>query len=236
MARTRRLAHQGVTKGALPRATTTAMILGQDMSTAKHWNTIYGGRDEKALTWFQANPDEAVTLIRGFAAPGDPIIDAGGGTSQLVDGLLGAGLGPVTVLDLSEQALGVARARLQDATDAVTWIVADITRWQPDRPYKVWHDRAVFHFLRDAADQRAYLRTLDRALQAGGVAIIETFDDKGPKSCSGLPVQRYSPADLVRKIELLAPDKFTRISATRKDHVTPMGNIQSFQTSVFRKR
>ena len=74
--------------------------------------------------------------------------------------------------------------------------LADVTNWQPLRGYRIWHDRAAFHFLTAAADQAAYLTCLKRALHPGGHAIIGTFALNGPERCSGLPVVRYDAESL----------------------------------------
>lgn len=73
---------------------------------------------------------------------------------------------------------------------------ADILSWRPTRRYQLWHDRAVLHFLVDAADQQRYLDTLRYALTPGGFIIIGTFAPDGPERCSGLPVARYGAEEL----------------------------------------
>jgi SAM-dependent methyltransferase len=152
-----------------------------------------------------------------------------------VDVLLEEGFGPLTVLDLSGAALAVSRQRLGARGDDVAWIEADITTWEPDRPYAIWHDRAVFHFLTEAEDRAGYARALSGALRAGGIAIVATFADDGPEKCSGLPVVRYAPEALAQELDRLLPSRFEVLDARRHMHVTPKGNRQSFQYSVFRK-
>jgi hypothetical protein len=110
-------------------------------------------------------------------------------------------------------------------------VVADITTWQPTQPYDLWHDRAVFHFLTDSADQNAYLDRLKKAVKRGGHVIIGTFALDGPEKCSGLPVIRYDSESLSA---LLGTD-FKLIDARRHDHVTPWGALQRFQFSTFRR-
>ena len=78
------------------------------------------------------------------------IVDIGGGASRLVDALAGCGYRQLTVLDLSEAALEAAQQRLGVRATQVQWIVADATKWQPVKPFDLWHDRAAFHFLVDA--------------------------------------------------------------------------------------
>ena len=200
-----------------------------------HWDAAYEGRAEQALTWFQERPEPSLGLIMEHAAPGAAVLDVGGGASRLPDALLQAGYADVTVLDLSEVALSAARARLGARADAVRWICADVTEWEPARTYDLWHDRAVFHFLTGEAGRAAYVATLLRALRPGGVAILSTFALDGPEKCSGLPVQRYSPETLAETLEALAPGAFRPIGALAHAHQTPSGRSQSFQVSLFRR-
>ncbi|MBE0455846.1 MAG: class I SAM-dependent methyltransferase [Roseovarius sp.] len=201
----------------------------------EHWDGVYGARPEDELTWFEAMPAVSIELVRAHLLPGDPFIDIGAGASRLVDALLEEGFGPITVLDLSATALAVSRQRLGPNAEDVAWIEADITTWKPDRDYAVWHDRAVFHFLTDAEDRAGYARALSGALRPGRIAIIATFADDGPEMCSGLPVVRYAPAALARELDRLLPGRFEPLDARRHMHITPKGNRQSFQYSVFRK-
>ena len=206
------------------------MAIGQD-----HWNEVYGARSEDELTWFEATPTASLDLVRTYLEPGEAFIDIGAGASRLVDALLEAGLGPLTVLDLSGAALAVSRRRLGPQGSDVTWIEADITTWEPEQDYAVWHDRAVFHFLTRADNRAGYVRAMFEAIRPGGIAIIATFADDGPEKCSGLPIVRYAPEDLMRELERLLPGRFETIDAKRHMHITPKGNRQSFQYSLFRK-
>ena len=200
-----------------------------------HWDGIYDARPDEELTWFESTPSLSYALVTRHLRPGDAFIDVGGGTSRLVDFLLKEGFGPLAVLDVSTSALAACRDSLGKRGDEVTWIAADVTSWQPDKPYTVWHDRAVFHFLTAPNDRAAYARTMAEALRPGGVAVIATFADDGPEMCSGLPVVRYAPDALVQEFDGLIPGKLELMEAKRHMHVTPTGNRQSFQYSVFRK-
>jgi trans-aconitate methyltransferase len=200
----------------------------------EHWDGVYGARSEDELTWFEATPSVSLELVRMHLQLGDAMIDIGAGASRLVDALLDEGFGPLAVLDLSGSALGVSKKRVGARGDSVEWIEADVTVWQPRREYEVWHDRAVFHFLTEIDERAAYARAMSKALRPDGVAIIATFADDGPEKCSGLPVVRYAPEQLAQELNRLAPGKFEMISAQRHVHITPKGNRQSFQYSVFK--
>ena len=78
-----------------------------------HWDGAYAGHAAEELSWFQARAEMSLSLIGHTAATaGTSIIDVGGGASLLVDALIDAGFQRLTVLDVSEVALSVARRRL----------------------------------------------------------------------------------------------------------------------------
>jgi trans-aconitate methyltransferase len=195
-----------------------------------HWQNVYATKAEKEVSWFQESPAPSLDLIAATGIRSDAdIIDVGGGASRLVDSLLEKGFSRVTVLDLSANALDEAKKRLGRRADGIDWIAADVTVWEPSRKYDLWHDRAAFHFLTEAADRDAYVVRLKKAVRAGGHVIIATFAPDGPEKCSGLPIVRYDPEAVA---SALGPE-FDLIDSRRHDHVTPGGNTQRFQFSRF---
>ncbi len=203
------------------------------MDRQRHWDEVYSQKAEDTVSWFQVHPDLSLELIRAAGvAPADPIIDVGGGASRLVDHLLAAGFTDLSVLDIAATALERAGVRLGPAALKVQWLVADVTRWRPVRLYRLWHDRAVFHFLTEATDRSAYLANLKAALTPGGHAVIASFAPDGPERCSGLPVQRYSPESLAAELGPAFRLKHKRAES----HLTPAGRVQQFQYSLFEYR
>lgn len=195
-----------------------------------YWNKVYETKGEADVSWFQTNPEPSLELIRGYAPDQSAaIIDIGGGASRLVDHLLADGFQNLTVMDISSEAIAIARNRIGNNEGSVNWIVSDATKWEPDDLYDIWHDRAVFHFLTDSADQAAYVQNLKRALKVGGHLIIGTFALDGPEKCSGLPVMRHSPETL----QNLFGKEFTLIESRKHQHQTPFQTVQNFQFSVF---
>jgi trans-aconitate methyltransferase len=162
--------------------------------------------------------------------PNASFLDVGGGASRLVDHLIAAGYTDVTVLDLSQAALDVAGARLPEAP--VNWVCADVTTWEPERTWDVWHDRAVLYFLVDEGSRAAYQRTMRHALNPGGAIVIGTFAEDGPTQCSNLEVRRYSQAELV---ELLG-ETFEPLQVQRIMHQTPGRATQPFNWVAGRAR
>lgn len=197
-----------------------------------HWEKVYQTKAESDVSWFQEGPEVSLDLIRATDVNASAsIIDIGGGASRLADALLDAGFEGITVLDLSEKALAISRARLGARGSKVRWVVADVTRWQPSELYDVWHDRAAFHFLVDPKDRAAYVERIERAVRPGGHVIIGTFALDGPERCSGLPVIRYDAASLGETLG----GSFELVDSCNHQHRTPMGTIQRFQFSRFRR-
>ena len=204
----------------------------REFNRQAHWQNVYKEKGENQVSWFQERPTISLELIEAVGAKADSaIIDIGGGASRLVDALTEEGYRDLTVLDLSESAVSIAKTRLGQSAAMVKWIVADVTQWEPASRYDLWHDRAAFHFLTEASDRTAYIDRLTKALRLGGHAIIGTFALDGPERCSSLPVIRYDAAQLAA---LLTP-AFTLVGMRRHEHKTPWGAIQQFQFGVFRR-
>ena len=203
------------------------------MTEREHWNRIYRTKVPAELSWYQPEARVSLRLIRQVAPePGTPILDAGGGASTLVDGLLDHDYRAVTVLDLAPAALERAQQRLGQRARLVTWLAADIlTAELKPASYGVWHDRALFHFLQDPEDRVRYVAQVSRAVRPGGHVIVASFAPDGPVRCSGLDVVRYS-AEAIHG-ELGAG--FRLVQSVCEDHRTPAGVTQAFSYCVCRK-
>jgi len=203
------------------------------METKSHWESVFETRAITEVSWYKPHLDLSLGLIaRSAAAPGDAVIDVGGGDSSLVDDLLRRGFSDITVLDIAASAIHRARGRLGDLASQVHWLESDIlTAELPKRRYDVWHDRAAFHFLVDEAARLQYRAQLERALKPGGHLIIATFADDGPKRCSGLQTMQYSAETLTSE---LGP-QFHLLESHREAHVTPAGKEQRFVYCLFRR-
>jgi ubiquinone/menaquinone biosynthesis C-methylase UbiE len=97
-----------------------------------HWQTVYQEKGEHQVSWFQEQPGISWDLISDVGTKTDSaIIDIGAGASRLVDALVDNSYRDLTVLDLSESAISIAKQRLGTRAAGVSWIVADVTQWQP---------------------------------------------------------------------------------------------------------
>lgn len=204
----------------------------EDVIPSKHWGAIYGKKPHDELSWFEERPAHSLELIRRTKLrTHDKVIDVGGGSSRLADALLDEGQENITVLDISEEALAASRDRLGAAATKVKWIAGDVLRAPLDGPYMLWHDRALFHFLRTSAERRAYIDRVHEHVEPGGYVIVATFADDGPERCSGLPVVRYSPEALAA---VFGP-RFTPLQSKRVTHRTPGGSEQRFVYVLLRR-
>lgn len=205
------------------------------MTDAKreHWDEVYRTKAPDSVSWYQPTPEPSLRALDELRLPVTAsLIDVGGGASSLVDRLVERGWPDLTVLDIAAPALDLAKARLGDETARVAWVIDDVTAWRPERQYDAWHDRAVFHFLTELEQRLAYRRALETGTAPGSAVIIATFAPDGPERCSGLPVQRYDAAALVREFSSV----FALERDWREEHTTPNGGRQSFQWCVFRRR
>lgn len=203
-----------------------------DVERPTHWDEVYARTHGEGVSWFEDAPTTSLATILGLPGPVGSVVDVGGGASALVDGLLSSGVDDVTVVDVSEQALALARERLGALGDQVGWVVADVVTWDPGRTFDVWHDRAVFHFLTEPSDQQRYASTVTAAVRAGGYAVIATFAPDGPDRCSNLPTVRYSADALSAAI---GPG-FETVRTFRDAHVTPSGAEQPFTWVVLHRK
>ena len=188
-------------------------------------------RKSAGLKKLQRSP---LSLIRSTGVTvGASVIDIGGGTSRLVDALINEGFETVTVLDISEKALAIAKARL------------GVARRQS----------AMGGGGRDEMGSIGYLRRLARpcglsfpdrsggscclcraqvhkAVRPGGHVIIGTFAPDGPERCSGLQVVRHDAASLGQMLG----SEFELVETWRHFHRTPTGALQPFSFCRFQRR
>jgi SAM-dependent methyltransferase len=211
----------------------SAAIIIIAMNEKEHWQQVYSTRLADQHGWYTPHLKISLGYIADLKlSPGDPIIDIGGGASTLVDDLLDAGHKEISVLDLSEQALSSVKQRLGDRADQVSWLQGDVTEVElPSDHFALWHDRAVFHFLIEADQQRKYRDKLLSSLRVGGYLVIGTFDLDAPPRCSGLPVERYS----VELLSTMFGAEFNLEHHQKQVHRTPSGMEQAYLYCLFQR-
>lgn len=196
------------------------------MDNKAHWEKVYGTKAPESVSWYTPHLETSLNLIQKAASSkASVIIDIGGGEATLVDDLLSKGYTDISVLDISQKAIDVARERIAELADKVHWYCADITTATlPQNYFDVWHDRAVFHFLTEEFQRVKYIEQVMRSVKHGGYVIMSTFGLEGPEKCSGLDVVRYDAENLHGQFG----KKFKLINSSTEIHNTPMGTTQQF--------
>ena len=196
------------------------------MDTRSHWEKVYDTKAPDQVSWFRPHLQMSLSLIE-HASPdrSASIIDVGAGPSTLVDDLLVAGYRDLTVLDISQSAIDVARNRLGADAASIQWLCVDVTEENfRAHSYDVWHDRAVFHFLTSPDQRAAYVQRVLHAVRPGGNVIVSTFGPDGPTRCSGLEAVRYDAQSLHGEFGR----RFQLVESSKELHQTPLGTIQQF--------
>ncbi len=197
-----------------------------------HWDRVYNEKRAEDVSWRQDEPTLSLKLVRRTGVGHDAqLVDVGGGASTLVDHLLATGFCNLTVLDIAASGLEQTKARLGQQAEKVNWVVSDVRAWRPARRFRLWHDRAVLHFLTEPADQAAYVDTLRSAVDGDGWAIIAGFAPGGPAKCNGLEIVQHDGVSLAR----LLGDGFQLLETHGEIHVTPWGAEQAFRYHLFRR-
>ena len=201
-----------------------------ELDRKKHWETVYETKNPNEVSWTQETPKTSLEIIHSFGLEKTAkIIDIGGGDSKLVDHLLNEGFTNVTVLDISSKSLEKAKKRLGEKANQVNWIVSDITEFEPNMTFDLWHDRATFHFLTTPEQIKKYLETARKAVS--GFLTIGTFSKNGPKKCSGLEIKQYDEDELTKQLK----DGFDKIKCVTVDHLTPFDTLQNFLFCSFKR-
>lgn len=108
--------------------------------------------------------------------------------------------------------------------------VADVLDLVTGRRYRLWHDRAVYHFLTEPEERADYLASLNRNLGGDGWLVVATFGPDGPTTCSGLPIVRYTHEELAAEFP-----GYELVETAGEEHLTPWGTTQQFTAVLLRR-
>ena len=197
-----------------------------------HWENIYSNKDENEVSWFQTIPKTSHQLIKKLnLESNDNIIDIGSGRSRILKILIEDGFNNLSYLDISKEACKKSKIALGDDKSKVNWNVENVLNFESKIKYKLWHDRAVFHFFTDKKDIEKYKEVAIKNISDGGYLALGTFSINGPKKCSGLDVSQYSEQSLY---EIFKSD-FNLLESFYIDHQTPFDTTQNFLFCIFKK-
>lgn len=197
-----------------------------------HWENIYSNKDENEVSWFQTVPKTSHQLIKKLnLESNDNIIDIGSGRSRILKILIDEGFNNLSYLDISKEACKKSKIALGDDKSKVNWNVENVLNFESKIKYKLWHDRAVFHFFTDKKDIEKYKEVAIKNISDGGYLALGTFSINGPKKCSGLDVSQYSEQSLNQ----IFKSDFNLLESFYIDHQTPFDTTQNFLFCIFKK-
>lgn len=203
------------------------------MNLKQHWDKVYTTKSDQDVGWYQENPELSLKLIRKYVPEKDAlIIDVGSGNSHLSKILFDQGYPNLTILDISTNALFRSKYRFKDDAEKLTFIESNILDFNSNKPFEIWHDRAVFHFLIDQDDINKYTEVAAKNIASGGYLILGTFSVTGPETCSGLPITQYNKEKLIKVFH----SRFNLIESFEDIHLTPTGNPQNFIWAVLKRK
>lgn len=204
-----------------------------ELDKASHWEKVYASKKFEEVSWYQENPSFFLALIQSLNLDKKAaIIDVGCGESKLIQNLHQLGYFNLSGLDISTTVISKNQDNFAHLLPEVQWIATNITLFNPGQKYRLWHDRAVFHFLTESIEIKNYVQLCANSIESGGYLILSTFSKNGPLKCSGLEIVQYNHEDIQ---ELFAAN-FDIISQSYHDHETPFATIQNFQTSVLKRK
>lgn len=203
------------------------------MSDKSHWDKIYSSKNKDEMSWTQSSFFHSREFIKKTGLKKDAkIIDVGSGISVFPRELLAEKFCHLTVMDISAEALARSKKQLGPLSNEVIWIEGDITSAVlPFNEFDLWHDRAVFHFLKEPQKRDHYVTQARRALKPGGFLILATFGIEGPQKCSGLEIVRYTAATL----QEVWGQGFQLKESKVDTHFTPWNTSQQFLYCLFQK-
>lgn len=198
-----------------------------------HWEKVYANKSFEEVSWYQDKPSYFIDLINKLNLPKDAaIIDVGCGESKLLENLHKNGYHHLTGVDISSLAIEKNKKNFSHLQPAIEWIASDICLFSPKENFMLWHDRAVFHFLRDPSEIEIYIQLTTKHIEKGGYLMLSTFSKNGPLKCSGLDISSYNHED----IALLFEPNFEITYQSYHDHETPFNTLQNFQTSILKRK
>ncbi|MFC7348188.1 class I SAM-dependent methyltransferase [Chryseobacterium zhengzhouense] len=207
------------------------MINFEQQDYKNHWENVYETKNPDEVSWTQKIPQTSLDLIEEASKDkSSKIIDIGGGDSNLTDFLLEKGFENLSVLDISAKALEKAKERLGNQAENVEWIATNITEFEPQITYDIWHDRAAFHFLTTEEEIQKYVEIVKNVVS--DTLIIGTFSVNGPQKCSGLPIVQYDED----RLKAIFSESFELVKSFTEDHITPFNTVQNFIFCQFKKK
>nr|WP_274722667.1 class I SAM-dependent methyltransferase [Cetobacterium somerae] len=189
------------------------------------------------MGWYEVIPEPSLSLIKKYTLnKNEKILDAGCGESTLLQFLVDNEFKDIEGIDLSSEAIDFQKKSLKysELDVEIKLKVADLTEnLEFNKKGKIWHDRAVFHFLFDSSLRRNYKNNVKKFLVNEGVLILSCFSKKNEAiKCNGLLVNKQD----IKELEEFFKDSFVLIESLEYDYIMPWGDIRKYIYCIFLKK
>uniref|UniRef100_A0A8C4QPQ6 eEF1A lysine and N-terminal methyltransferase n=1 Tax=Eptatretus burgeri TaxID=7764 RepID=A0A8C4QPQ6_EPTBU len=145
----------------------------REFSDPRYWERFFALRGERPFEWY-AEWEDVAPVVKRYLKPGDQVLLPGCGTSDLPSGLLTAGVGGVTGLECSANAVTTMQRRHKGDARAHFLHLDATATGLPDGKFQVCLDKGTFDaIMADSSDScrqtaLSYLAEMERLLQHGG--------------------------------------------------------------------
>jgi SAM-dependent methyltransferase len=144
----------------------------------RDWEKVYTERGVSELPWHREKPDsEFVALLESGELKPRRVLDVGCGAGT--DAIFLARRGcTVTGLDISSEAIGIARRRAAEAGVGVEFIAGDYleTMFEPGT-FDLINDRGCFHHM-EPSGRSGFVEKAHREMEGGGRYLLRCWSDK----------------------------------------------------------
>ena len=199
-----------------------------------HWDNAYTNSPEEKLGWYETDLQPMLQLIEKTGLDKSArILNAGAGSTTLIDTLIKNNYTNIIATDLSNVALNNLSSRVSQ--EHLTCIVDDLTnptKLNTISPVDLWIDRAVLHFFINSKDQINYINLINDKVVKDGFVILAEFNLGGATKCSGLDVKRYSKETLSEKLGA----NFELMDSFDYMYQMPSGADRPYVYTLFRKK
>jgi ubiquinone/menaquinone biosynthesis C-methylase UbiE len=152
---------------------------------SRNWDDVYTQLTLAEIPWHSEKPDrEFIELIEGREVLPHMVLDVGCGAGTDAIYLASKGC-KVTGIDISEEAIGIARRRAREADVDIEFIAKDFMKLElGDESFDFINDRGCFHHM-EPDDREDFAAEINRILQKGGNYYLRCWSDKMEETYRG---------------------------------------------------
>jgi len=151
----------------------------------RDWEKIYSQYDLTEIPWHSEKPDqEFIELIENQEIEPHLVLDVGCGAGT--DAIYLASIGcDVTAIDISHEAIRIARERAEKAKVKVNFVADNIMEFDfHNKSFDFINDRGVFHHM-NPQDREKFAMRINDLLRSNGFYYLRCWSDKEEENTRG---------------------------------------------------